>query len=70
MELVILALAGFAYVVWRIETCIANAPLMPAEADFLDTLDGAHQHYYVMDLTREFYQCDCGHQVNRAGAEL
>lgn len=70
MELVILAAAAVAFLVWRIETCIANAPLMPPEADLLDTLDGAHNHYYVMSSSREFYQCDCGHQVNRAGAPL
>lgn len=70
MTLVILALAGLAFLLWRIETCIANAPLMPPEADLLDTLDGAHRHYFVMSVSREFYQCDCGHQVNRAGVAL
>jgi len=41
MTLVILALAGCAFIAWGIETAIDNAPIVDADASHLDLLDGA-----------------------------
>ena len=63
-------LAAVALVTYAFYAALSN-PIPDLDPSELDTHDGcAEGHYFVMNLSREFYQCDCGHQVNRAGAEL
>ena len=66
-------LAAVALVTYVFYTALTN-PIPDLDPAELDTHDpNGPGHYYVMDLSREFYQCadqTCGHRVNRHGETL